>query len=96
MNRRTFIQNSLIATAASALPLTSLRAESSLGPIGLQLYTVRDAMKADMDGTLAKVAATGYKEIEFAGYFDKTPKEIRAMLDAHHLTAPSAHRDYVT
>jgi sugar phosphate isomerase/epimerase len=96
MNRRTFIQNSLIATAASALPLTSLRAESSLGPLGLQLYTVRDAMKADMDGTLAKVAATGYKEVEFAGYFDKTPKEIRAMLDAHHLTAPSAHRDYVT
>lgn len=95
MNRRTFIQNSLVATAASALPLSSLRAAGSLGPIGLQLYTVREAMKLDVDGTLAKVAAVGYKEVEFAGYFDKTPQAIRAMLDAHHLTAPSAHRDYV-
>ncbi|GAC1618783.1 MAG: sugar phosphate isomerase/epimerase [Candidatus Acidiferrum sp.] len=94
MNRRSFIQSSLLATAASALPLSSLRAARSLGPIGVQLYTVRDAMKLDMDGTLAKVAAVGYREVEFAGYFDKTPQAIRAMLDAHHLTAPSAHRDY--
>ena len=34
---------------------------------GLQLYTVRDPMKADLPGTLAKVAAIGYKEVEFAG-----------------------------
>ena len=37
----------------------------------MQLYTVRDAMAKDFDGTLAKVAALGYKEVEFAGYFDK-------------------------
>ena len=34
-------------------------------------------MKADFDGTLAKVAAIGYKEVEFAGYFDHSPKEVR-------------------
>jgi len=62
--------------------------------IGLQLYTVRDLMKQDFDGTLAKVAATGYKEVEFAGYFDHSPKDVRAAVDRHGLTAPSAHIDY--
>ena len=44
-----------------------------LNKFGLQLYTVRDLMQADMPGTLAKVAAAGYKEVEFAGYFGRTP-----------------------
>jgi sugar phosphate isomerase/epimerase len=62
--------------------------------IGLQLYTVRDLMKQDLDGTLSKVAAVGYKEVEFAGYFDHSPKDVRAAVDRHGLTAPSAHIDY--
>jgi sugar phosphate isomerase/epimerase len=62
--------------------------------IGLQLYTVRDLMKQDFDGTLSKVAAVGYKEVEFAGYFDHSPKDVRAAVDRHGLTAPSAHIDY--
>ena len=33
--------------------------------IGVQLYTVREAMKQDFEGTLAKVAAIGYREVEF-------------------------------
>jgi sugar phosphate isomerase/epimerase len=62
--------------------------------IGLQLYTVRDLMKQDFDGTLSKVAAVGYKEVEFAGYFDHSPKDVRTAVDRHGLTAPSAHIDY--
>jgi sugar phosphate isomerase/epimerase len=62
--------------------------------IGLQLYTVRDLMKQDFDGTLSKVAAAGYKEVEIAGYFDHSPKDVRAAVDRHGLTAPSAHIDY--
>ena len=38
----------------------------------MQLYTVRDLMKDDFDGTIAKVASIGYKEVEFAGYFGRT------------------------
>ena len=38
-------------------------AERKLGNIGVQLYTVRDAMKADFSGTIAKVAQVGYKEV---------------------------------
>jgi len=55
---------------------------------------LRDLMKQDFDGTLAKVAAIGYKEVEFAGYFDHSPKDVRAAVDRHGVTAPSAHIDY--
>ena len=61
---------------------------------GLQLYTVRNLMKKDFDGTIAGVAKIGYKEVEFAGYDGKTPKEVRAVLDKNGLTAPSAHIPY--
>lgn len=64
---------------------------AKIRPIGVQLYTVRDEMKRDVAATLARVAQIGYTEVEFAGYFDHTPSEIRAMLDANRLTAPSAH-----
>jgi sugar phosphate isomerase/epimerase len=65
--------------------------KKGVGPIGLQLYTVRDDMKKDLPGTLSRVAKTGYKEVEFAGYFDHTPKEISSLLKQDGLTAPSAH-----
>jgi len=51
-------------------------------------------MKTDFEGTLAKVAATGYKEVEFAGYFDHSPKDVRAILDKNALASPSCHVGY--
>ncbi|HXX28588.1 MAG TPA: sugar phosphate isomerase/epimerase, partial [Terriglobales bacterium] len=62
--------------------------------IGVQLYTVRDAMQLDFEGTIARVATIGYKEVEFAGYFGRSPKDIRFLLDRHGLTSPSTHVDY--
>lgn len=62
--------------------------------VGVQLYTVRDAMEKDFAGTIAKVAGIGYKEVEFAGYFDHKPAEVRAILDKNGLTAPSCHVGY--
>jgi sugar phosphate isomerase/epimerase len=60
----------------------------------MQLYTVRTEMEKDVDGTLARVAALGYKEVEFAGYFKRTPAQIRDGLKEAGLTAPAAHVDY--
>src|SRR6266404_452567 len=102
MNRRTFIGTSIAATlAAAAEPAWAADATHSIDRIGLQLYTVRDAMKTDFEGTIAKVAATGYKEVEFAGvfdpkggYFGRSPKEVRAILDKNGLAAPSCHAGY--
>src|SRR6266446_574254 len=95
MNRRTFIGTSIAASLAAATK-PSWAADTahyrdpgpagvahSIDRIGLQLYTVREAMKTDFEGTIAKVAATGYKEVEFAGvfdpkggYFGRSPKEV--------------------
>jgi len=71
-------------------------AKQSIQRVGLQLYTVRRALQQDFDGTLAKVAAIGYREVEFAGYFGRSPKDVRASLDRVGLTSPSSHVDYNT
>ena len=58
---------------------------------GVQLYTVRDRMAEDVPGTLRAVAEMGYGEVEFAGLFDHTPREMRALLDDLGLRAASSH-----
>ena len=50
-------------------------------------------MSQDMGAVLAGVAAVGYREVEFAGYFGVAPAEIRGLLDASGLVAPAAHVD---
>ncbi len=92
ITRRDFVQTMAgvgMATVFSPLPRTAYRAR--LDKVGLQLYTVRDQMKADFEGTLARVAEIGYKEVEFAGYFDHSPADVRAILARHGLSAPSTH-----
>ena len=98
MNRRTFLETTATVTAATLLTskLGWAAAEHKIDKLGVQLYTVRDLMKSDFEGTIAKVAAAGYKEVEFAGYFDKSPKDIRTILDKNGLTAPSCHVPYST
>src|SRR5215467_15252075 len=93
MNRRTFIGTSVAASLAAKASFAG-GMPKMVRPIGVQLYTVRDAMKSDFEGTIARVAATGYKEVEFAGYFDHSPKDVRAALDHNGLTAPSCHVTY--
>lgn len=73
-------------TCASAAP-----GARKLKRVGVQLYTVRDLMQKDMAGTLAQVAAAGYKEVEFAGLFGRTPQQARQMLDQNGLASPSSH-----
>jgi sugar phosphate isomerase/epimerase len=60
-------------------------------PYGIQLYTLRSIMERDFDGTLAQVAAIGYKEVEFAGYYNRTPAQVREVLRRNGLTSPSSH-----
>lgn len=93
MNRRTFLA-SMTTTALLARRLSWAAEKHRIKKIGLQLYTVRSEMQKDFEGTIAKVAQIGYKEVEFAGYFNHSPKDIRAIVDRNGLTAPSAHVDY--
>jgi sugar phosphate isomerase/epimerase len=68
-----------------------LASSKKIKRVGVQLYSVRDLMKADLPGTLAQVAGIGYKEVEFAGYFGHTPAQIRELLKRNKLSSPSSH-----
>lgn len=59
--------------------------------VGLQLYTVRSLMAGDVAGTLDAVAAIGYDEVEFAGYFGHAASEVRGWLDAAGLSSSATH-----
>ena len=60
--------------------------------VGIQLYGVRESMKADFEGTLKAIADMGYEYVEFAGYYDRTAEEIKATLDKLGLKCISVHQ----
>lgn len=93
VSRREFIGSAALAAAAASVPrpLRSLPAAARLDRVGLQLYTVRSEMAKGVESTLERVAAIGYKEVEFAGYFDREPAGLRATLDKLGLASPSTH-----
>jgi len=91
LDRRTFL-----GTVGTALLAMRPVMAASIPRLGAQLYTVRTEMEKDFDGTLAKVAAIGFTEVEFAGYFGRTPQQVRDALKRHRLTAPSGHIDYAS
>ncbi len=59
--------------------------------IGLQLYSLRDALAADFEGTLKAVHEMGYDSVEFAGIYGKTAEEVKALCAKYELTPISAH-----
>jgi sugar phosphate isomerase/epimerase len=98
MNRRQFVGT--LGAAALASRFSWAANAHRIEKIGLELYTVRDALGKDFEGTLARVAKIGYKEVEFAGMFAKLPDFIPApkhaleVLKANGLTAPATHVPY--
>jgi sugar phosphate isomerase/epimerase len=94
MNRRDFFRKSTLglAVAAAGTPWPQDLFANPYGkPIGLQLYTVRDALPKDLPGTIKQVAEIGYKEVEVYDFYGKTAKEFGAILKDNGLTAPSGH-----
>ena len=93
MKRRTFIGTLGAAATALAVPRRAF-ASTRLDRIGLELYSVRSAMRADPERTLAAVRAIGYTDVELLWSFrnfGRTPEQVRATLDREGLRAPSAH-----
>jgi sugar phosphate isomerase/epimerase len=100
-NRRDFL-----TTMAAGLGVSALRpswaaafAEAGIksplnGPVGLQLWSLREYLPKDVPGTLAKVKAMGFRDVEGAGLWGQTTKELRAALDAAGLRCPSAHMGF--
>ena len=97
MDRRTFVAR-LAATAAAPLAapavLGAMTRAKCVGRVGIQLYTLRDDAKRDLEGTLAAIAAAGYAEVELLGSmqnFGMPPAQLRQVLDRVRLRAPSTH-----
>ncbi len=88
--RRAIQQLGVAAATVAGGRWPAWRAGAPVTP-GLQLYTVRTEMERSVERTLARVAEIGYREVEFAGYFQKTPAEIAALLTTNGLRAPAAH-----
>lgn len=88
MDRRLILQGLLAAGFAGR---SGAGTAPRIASPGLQLYTVRSELARDFRGTLARVAALGYREVEFAGYFDRPAQTVRSVLDELGLVAPSAH-----
>jgi sugar phosphate isomerase/epimerase len=64
------------------------------GPLGLQLYSLRNQFAKDVPGTLDKVRAFGFENVELAGTYGRSPAKFKAELDSHGLKAVSAHLPY--
>ena len=95
LSRRAFLERGSLALAAMSLH-KAYAAEAQTGPlgrpIGLQLYTIRDAVAKDLAGTLRAIGEIGYREVELAGIpAGTTASELRRMLGDNELTAPSMH-----
>lgn len=81
-----------LLSAVVAPPLADrARGEGLPHAIGLQLYTVRDLLERDFEGTLAAVAGLGYRQVEFAGIAGPSPRQTLGILKRHGLVAPSSH-----
>ena len=90
ITRRSFLPLSLCGVAAATFARRVLSATSS-APVGIQLYTVGTDMQSDPGGTLKKLAAIGYGEVETAGLGKLSAAQFRALIDDAGLRVPSAH-----
>lgn len=93
IGRRTFLHSLGASLAGAAMTRGALRG-TRLSRVGLELYSVRDAMRKDPERTLAAVRAMGYADVELLwsmGNFGRTPQQVRDSLAHEGLKAPSAH-----
>lgn len=97
VSRRHFLRKTALggtAVAASAIVPDWLSANPYGLPIGIQVYTVRDELAKDPLGTLKRIAAIGYKEVELGDFFGKTPAQFRDLMKEVQLEAPASHYDF--
>src|SRR5450830_1627547 len=99
MNRRTFLSTVGLAAAVPHLacaprPGSMTSTPRRLRRVGIQLYTLRDDARRDLERTLGDIAQAGYKDVELLSSmnnFGMPPARLRAILDRNGLRAPSTH-----
>jgi sugar phosphate isomerase/epimerase len=98
---KTIFLQAIVCAAVFVMNLQSAGAAATVGtgpgfkgPVGLQLYSLREQFKQDVPGTLDKVRAWGFKYVELAGTYGMTPEAFKALLDARGLKAVAGHFGY--
>ncbi len=90
-SRRTFLKTSCGAAAAVCAGAARTGAATLSMPIGMQLYSVRDLLPKEFDGTLKQVHDAGYQVVEAAGYFNKSAAEWQQSMTSAGLRCMSTH-----
>jgi sugar phosphate isomerase/epimerase len=95
-SRRTLLKNTAILAAGTTLLSNRLFAAAPGQLMGIQLYSIRDDMKKDPQGTLRQLADMGYKHVEHANYVNRkfygySATEFKKILNDLGLTMPSGH-----
>ncbi len=95
-SRRSFLRQASAAAVVGTIALKAPRLLANpLGlPLGLQLYSVRDLLPKDYEGTLHKLGELGYQEVEAAGFFGHDPNQVNAAMKNAGLKCVSAHYGY--
>jgi hypothetical protein len=68
-----------------------LNAQTLKVPLGLQLYSVRDQLPKDYEGTLKQLGAIGFREVEAAGYYNHSAAQVKQAMSNAGLHLVSAH-----
>ncbi len=93
LSRRNFLGMSAFAGAAYLAPgCCSLCCGKKIGKVGVQLYSIHKYIKQNgIEKALEEVAKIGYAGVEFAGYWGKSAKELKKLLDDNGLVACGTH-----
>lgn len=86
----------LAALGAGAVTQSALAAPAE-PRLGVQLWSVKDDIKQDFEGTLSKISQLGFQGVEFAGEFGPykdNPAGLKAFMDKHKLQCAGAHMHF--
>ena len=98
---RTAVTTAAVVSASGALAGPALAQEPSAkghrrdrvprDQISIQLFTLRDQLAIDFEGTIATLAEIGYTRVEHAGFVGRTVTEFKAVLDTNNIVSTSGH-----
>jgi sugar phosphate isomerase/epimerase len=91
ITRRSFIARAGLLTAGAMLPSSAASARALRYPPGVQLWTIKEDLARDFDGTLRAVGQLGYRRVEAAGWHGRTARQFRDSVRAAGLDVVSAH-----
>ncbi len=91
LSRRSFLVSAGAGVAAGTLGSKMALAAGYKVPLGIQMWTVKSEAEKDLEGTLKKLYALGFREIEFAGYYNRSAADLNKLVRGVGLTPVSTH-----